>query len=98
MEWLRSRKSSRCASSTAPGPAPLDASALDADALRARVADRVRHLRATFSADIPAARNTLRQLLDGPARAVPVMVNGAPRYLVRGRLSADAVHSALATP
>lgn len=75
------------------GPAPLDADALDADALRARVTDRVHHLRATFSADVPAARNTLRQLLDGPARAVPVTVNGAPRYLVRARIFADpAVH------
>ena len=77
-------------------PAPLDPAALDAAALRARVADRVRHLRATVSADIYSARETVRLLLDGPARAVPVMVNGAPRYLVRGRLSTGAMHPALA--
>ena len=78
------------------GPAPLDPAALNAAALRARVADRVRHLRATFSADVHASRETVRLLLDGPARAVPVMVNGAPRYLVRGRLSTGAMHPALA--
>ncbi len=62
------------------------------------MADRVRRLRGAFAEDVPAARETLRLLLDGPARAVPLMVNGEPRYLVRGRLSAGIVHSALTTP
>ena len=58
----------------------------------------LRRLRGAFAEDVPAARETLRLLLDGPALAVPLMVNGEPRYLVRGRLSAGIVHSSLTTP
>ena len=79
-------------------PEPIDTATFTPEALRARVADRVRRLRSAFAEDVPAARETLRGLLDGPARAVPLMVDGEPRYLVRGRLSAGIVHSAFATP
>ena len=72
-------------------PEPTDVGALDADALRARVRTRVKQLRTAFADDVPAARETLRQLLEGPARAVPVMVNGAPKYLVRAKVSAAAL-------
>lgn len=68
-----------------------DVGALDTDALRARVRTRVKELRTAFADDVPAARETLRQLLEGPARAVPVMVNGAPKYLVRAKVSAAAL-------
>ncbi len=59
------------------------------------MADRVRRLRGAFAEDVSAARETL---LDGPVSAVPIMVDGEPRYLVRGRLSAGIVYSSLTTP
>ena len=71
---------------------------IDTSTLTPCAPDRVRRLRGAFGEDVPAARETQRGLLDGPARAVPFMVDGEPRYLVRGRLSAGVVHSALATP
>jgi hypothetical protein len=70
---------------------PRAAPTLDPEALRARAHDKVVHLAEVLRRDIPAGREALRSVLAGPAEAVPIIVNGAPRFLVRARLSASAV-------
>lgn len=64
---------------------------LDPEALRARAADKVVHLADVLRGDIPAGRDALRAVLAKPAEAVPILVNGQKRFLVRGQLSAEAV-------
>lgn len=64
---------------------------LDPEALRARAKDKVVRLAEVLRRDIPAGREALRGVLAGPAEAVPILVNGAPRFLVRAKLSASAV-------
>ncbi len=73
------------------GLKPRVARTLDADALRARAADKVVHLADVLRGDIPAGRDALRQVLAAPAEAVPILVNGQKRFLIRGQLRAEAV-------
>jgi hypothetical protein len=70
---------------------PTVAPTLDPKALRARAKDKVVHLADVLRRDIPAGREALRELLSEPAQVTPIMVNGAPRYLIRARLSASSV-------
>ncbi len=64
---------------------------LDVEALRARAADKVVHLADVLRGDIPAGRDALREVLAAPAEAVPILVNGQKRFLIRGQLRAEAV-------
>lgn len=66
---------------------------LDPDALRARAADKVVHLADVLRGDIPAGRDALRQVLAGPVEAVPILVNGKKRFLIRGQLRGESVFS-----
>jgi hypothetical protein len=63
-------------------PAPIDAATLTPEALRARVADRVRRLRSAFAEDV----------LEGPIVATPIEVNGEMRFLLRGTLRTAPPH------
>lgn len=64
---------------------------LDKVALRARAAERVTHLADILRRDIPRGRDALRSVLSSPVMAIPISVNGQPRFLIRGNLRASSV-------
>lgn len=66
-------------------PAPV---ALDPARLRELARGRVVRLADFARADITAGREAMREVLAGPVEAVPIRINGAPRFLIRGQLSA----------
>lgn len=66
---------------------------LSPENLRSRAEAKVLRLGEVLRGDIPAGREAIRELLMEPAQATPIVVNGAPRYLVRARISAGAVFS-----
>ena len=51
------------------------------------------HLAEVLRRDVPAGRDALRAVLDGPAKAIPITVNGQKRFLIRGSLRASSVLS-----
>lgn len=62
------------------------AAPLDVADLRKRAREAIESLSAALRGDVKAGRDTLRETMEGKAKAIPILVNGQRRFLIRGSL------------
>ncbi len=70
---------------------PVSLRVVDPAALRAQITARVNSLTDVLRQDVAGSRDALRELLQEPAKATAIRVNGSPKFLIQASLSHDAM-------
>lgn len=71
--------------------APVSLRVVDPAALRAQITARVNSLADVLRQDVAGSRDALRELLQEPAKATAIRVNGSPKFLIQASLSHGAM-------